>query len=63
MFISRKYLSEKYRSLKWDMEKVLCVEDETQEDRIDVEDVKRVFWNIKDKCISIVTELEKCKNE
>ena len=53
MYFSRKYLKEKYESLKHDIENVLKVFDESQNDSIDEADVRRVSANIKDKCDAI----------
>lgn len=58
MYVSRKYLKEKYNALKHDMENVLQVLDESQDDSIDEADIKRVAANIKDKCDSISREFK-----
>lgn len=62
-YISRNYLREKYKALKWDMENVLRVLSETQEDSVDAEDVLKTLPNIRDKMESIIIELEKAKKD
>lgn len=61
-YVSRKYLREKYKKLKSDMENVLQVLDEDLSDSIDNEDVKRVFYTIEDSSQSIIDELLKGMN-
>ena len=61
-YVSRRYLRSKYESLKWDLEKVLRVLDDDLTDEIDLEDVRRVFPNIQDKCNAILNELNKRSN-
>lgn len=61
-YVSRRYLRSKYESLKWDLEKVLRVLDDDLTDEIDLEDVRRVFPNIQDKCNAILNELNKRPN-
>lgn len=56
-YVSRKYLREKYQKLKYDMENTLNVLDEEAEDKINEEDVRRTYSNIKDSLLSILDEL------
>lgn len=51
----RDYLREKWSALKWDMENVLEVE--TKDGKIDEDTLKRVKYNIVDKCKSIINEM------
>ncbi len=51
----RGYLREKWSALKWDMENVLKVE--TKDGKIDEDTLKRVKYNIVDKCKSIINEM------
>ena len=58
MYISKKYLREKYNKLKWDMEKFLDVLDEDpSNDQISKEDALKVLPNIKECSESIIEEL------
>ena len=57
-YVSRKYLREKWESLKWDMEKVIDVYGEkTDDDSVSSEIMNRCYWNIVDKIDSIKKEL------
>lgn len=57
-YVSRKYLKEKWDSLKWDMEKVVDVYNEkAEDDKVDSETLNRCYWNIIDKLDSIKKEL------
>lgn len=55
-YVSRRYLSEKWRKVKWDMEKVLEVEDGA-EDKVSGEDVRAVRAEIADNFNAIMKEL------
>ena len=57
MYYSRKYLNEKWQKMKWDMEKVLQVDDKDAPDAIDGHDIERVRDNIITSANMIVTEL------
>lgn len=56
-YISRSYLSQKWNSVKWDMENVLRITDETAPDKVDPDDVSRCIRNITDKWDAIWNEL------
>lgn len=53
-YVSRTYLNEKWKNLKWDMEEVLLAR---EEDEIPEEDVLRCIGGIKDSMKAILTEL------
>lgn len=55
-YVSRKYLSEKWDKLKWDMENILL---EGDEDEVPEEDVERCAANVIDMCESIAKEVGK----
>lgn len=55
-YVSRRYLHEKWRKVKWDMEKVLEVEDGA-EDKVSGEDVRAVRAEIADNFNAIMKEL------
>lgn len=55
-YVSRRYLREKWRKVKWDMEKVLEVEDGA-EDKVSGEDVRAVRAEIADNFNAIMKEL------
>jgi hypothetical protein len=57
-YVSRRYLNEKWRKVKWDMEKVLEVEDGA-EDKVSGEDVRAVRAEIADGFNAIMKELLK----
>lgn len=57
-YVSRRYLCEKWRKVKWDMEKVLEVED-GEEDKVSGEDVRAVRAEIADNFNAIMKELLK----
>lgn len=54
---SRKYIREKYKRLKYDMENTLNILDENAEDKISEEDVRRTYLNIRESALSILDEL------
>ena len=56
-YISRSYLSQKWNSVKWDMEGALRITDETAPDKVDPDDVRRCICNITDKWNAIWNEL------
>jgi hypothetical protein len=56
-YISRSYLSQKWSSVKWGMENVLRITDETAPDKVDPDDVSRCIRNITDKWTAIRNEL------
>jgi len=57
-YVSRKYLNEKYASLKHDLENVLGLLGKEDNDKIDTEDILKVLPNIRDNVNAIMTELE-----
>lgn len=57
-YVSRRYLHEKWRKVKWDMEKVLEVEDGA-EDKVSGEDARAVRAEIADSFNAIMKELLK----
>ena len=59
MYVSRRYLEEKYLKVKMDMENVLKIFDETLDDKVDERDVERTRYNIIDNCKSIINEFSK----
>lgn len=59
--VSRRYLREKWGSLKVMMEGYLEIEDEDLDDAIPTENVLRVLGSIEDLSESIITELRNSK--
>ena len=58
-YVSRKYLREKWESLKWDMEKTLDIyKKRTESDSIEESDLNRCYYNVMDKIECIKRELE-----
>lgn len=63
MYISKKYLREKYNKLKWDMENCLNVLDEDpKNDKVPNEDALKTLPNIKETSEAIIRELSRAKN-
>lgn len=59
--VSRRYLKEKWDSAKRDIESFLEIDNEELPDAVDVKDVEKCFYNVKEKLTAVLTELEKYK--
>ena len=55
-YVSRRYLREKWSSVKWDIEKVLKVDDASIGDEISKEDIERCY-ELQDNLQAILNEL------
>lgn len=55
-YISRNYLCEKWRNLKWDMERTLDVYCQSHDDSISEEEFEMVKYNIKESMKAIWKE-------